>query len=351
MMKTIELRKKAVVTVDQTKLPSRCVKIMLRSSEEICQAIQDMKIRGAPLIGAAAAYGLALTALQSRSKSAAMTIKELERSAQKLVEIRPTGANLRWAVQRIMERARTFNNVEDLRAFILREADVIRDEDIRSNVQIGKNGAPLIEDGDTILTHCNAGALATAGYGTALGVIRAAIDQGRKVRVVATETRPLLQGARLTAYELASEHIPVTLITDGMVGHVFHQKMVNKIIVGADRVLRTGHVVNKIGTYTISLVAKRHGVPFYVAAPLSTFDFKGSVDSIVIEHRREEEVLSFSGRRIAPKGVRAFNPAFDVTPPENVTAIVTERKVFLPPYELTLGRLAEYTSSRGPAAT
>ena len=351
MMKTIELRKEAVVTVDQTKLPSRCVKITLRSCEEICRAIREMKIRGAPLIGAAAAYGLALTALQSRSKSAAVAIKELERSAQKLVETRPTGANLRWAVQRITERARTFNNVEDLRAFVLREADVIRDEDIRSNVQIGKNGAPLIEDGDTILTHCNAGALATAGYGTALGVIRTAIDQGKKVRVVATETRPLLQGARLTAYELASEHIPVTLITDGMVGHVFHQKMVNKIIVGADRVLRTGHVVNKIGTYTISLAAKKHGIPFYVAAPLSTFDFKGSVDSIVIEHRREEEVLSFSGKRIAPKGIRAFNPAFDVTPPENVTAIITEKEVLFPPYEVTLARLAESTSSRGPAAT
>jgi len=350
-MKTIELRKGAVVTVDQTKLPSRCVKITLRSCEEICRAIREMKIRGAPLIGAAAAYGLALTALRSRSKSAAVAIKELERSAQKLAETRPTGANLRWAVQRITGKAHTFNDIKDLKGFVLKEADEIRDEDIRSNIRIGENGASLIEDGDTILTHCNAGALATAGYGTALGVVRAAINQGKNVKVVATETRPLLQGARLTAYELASEHIPVTLITDGMVGHIFQQKMVNKVIVGADRVLRTGHVVNKIGTYTISLVAKRHGVPFYVAAPLSTFDFKGSVDSIVIEHRREEEVLSFSGRRIAPKGVRAFNPAFDVTPPENVTAIVTERKVFLPPYELTLGRLAEYTSSRGPAAT
>ena len=350
-MKTIELRKGAVVTVDQTKLPSRCVKITLRSCEEICRAIREMKIRGAPLIGAAAAYGLALTALQSRSKSAAVAIKELERSAQKLVETRPTGANLRWAVQRITGKAHTFNDIKDLKGFVLKEADEIRDEDIRSNIRIGENGASLIQDGDTILTHCNAGALATAGYGTALGVVRAAINQGKKVKVVATETRPLLQGARLTAYELASEHIPVTLITDGMVGHIFQQKIVNKVIVGADRVLCTGHVVNKIGTYTISLVAKKHGVPFYVAAPLSTFDFKGSVDSIVIEHRREEEVLSFSGRRIAPKGVRAFNPAFDVTPPENVTAIVTEKEVFFPPYEVTLGRFAESASSRGPAAT
>jgi len=350
-MKTIELRKGAVVTVDQTKLPSRCVKITLRSCEEICRAIREMKIRGAPLIGAAAAYGLALTALRSRSKSAAVAIKELERSAQKLVETRPTGVNLRWAVQRITGKAHTFNNIKDLKGFVLKEADEIRDEDIRSNIRIGENGASLIQDGDTILTHCNAGALATAGYGTALGVVRAAISQGKKVKVVATETRPLLQGARLTAYELASEHIPVTLITDGMVGHIFQQKIVNKVIVGADRVLCTGHVVNKIGTYTISLVAKKHGVPFYVAAPLSTFDFKGSVDSIVIEHRREEEVLSFSGRRIAPKGVRAFNPAFDVTPPENVTAIVTEKEVFFPPYEVTLGRFAESASSRGPAAT
>jgi len=351
LMKTIELRREAVVTIDQTKLPDQRVKITLRSCEDICRAIREMKIRGAPLIGAAAAYGLALTALRSKSKTAAMTIKDLERSALKLIETRPTGANLRWAVQRIMGKARTFNKVEDLRAFILKEADEIRDEDIRSNIRIGKNGASLIEDGDTVLTHCNAGALATAGYGTALGIVRAAIEEGKKVGVVATETRPLLQGARLTAYELASEHIPVTLITDGMVGYVFQQRIVNKVIVGADRVLRTGHVANKIGTYTISLAAKEHGIPFYVAAPLSTFDFKGSPDSIVIEHRREGEILSFGGKRIAPKGVGALNPAFDVTPPENVTAIITEEGVFFPPYEATLGRLAESASSCGPAAT
>jgi len=350
-MKTIELRKGTVVTIDQTKLPGQYVKITLRSCEEICRAIREMRIRGAPLIGAAAAYGLALTTLRSRSKTIAVTIKELERSAQKLVETRPTGANLRWAVQRIMEKARVFDSVEDLRAFVLKEANEIRDEDIRSNIRIGKNGATLIEDGDTILTHCNAGALATAGYGTALGVVRAAIEEGKKVKVIATETRPLLQGARLTAYELASEHIPVILVTDSMVGHVFQHNIVNKVILGADRVLRTGHIANKIGTYTISLAAKQHGIPFYVAAPLSTFDFKGSADSIVIEHRREEEVLSFRGKRIAPKGVRALNPAFDVTPPENVTAIITEERVFFPPYEVTLERFAKSASSRGPAAT
>lgn len=310
-----------------------------------------MKIRGAPLIGAAAGYGLALTALQSRSKTVETMTNELERSARILVETRPTGANLRWAVQRIMRKARTFDNVKDLRAFVLNEADEIRDEDIRSNVRIGKNGAALIEDGDTVLTHCNAGALATAGYGTALGVIRAAIEEGKKVKVVATETRPLLQGARLTAYELASEHVPVTLITDSMVGYVFQHKLVNKVIVGADRVLRTGHVVNKIGTYTISLVARGHGVPFYVAAPLSTFDFTGSVESIIIEHRREEEVLFFGGKRIAPKGVGALNPAFDVTRPENVTAIITEKGVLFPPYEVTLGKLAESARSQDQMAT
>ncbi len=345
MLKTIELREGAVVTIDQTKLPSRRVHIRLRSCEKICRAIREMKIRGAPLIGAAAGYGLALTALRTRSKTAATMINELERSANMLIETRPTGANLRWAVQRIMKKARMFENVKDLRAFVLSEADEICDEDIQSNVRMGKNGAALIEDGDTILTHCNAGALATAGYGTALGVVRAAIEEGKKVKVVATETRPILQGARLTAYELASEHIPVTLITDSMVGYVFQHRIVNKVIVGADRVLSLGHVVNKIGTYTISLAAKEHGVPFYVAAPLSTFDFTGSVESIVIEHRREEEVLFFGGKRIAPRGVGAFNPAFDVTPPENVTAIITEKGVLFPPYEVTLGKLAESTRS------
>ncbi len=351
MLKTIELRKGAVVTIDQTRLPSRLVKIRLRSCKEICQAIREMKIRGAPLIGAAAGYGLALTALRSRSRTVAMMIKELERSAEMLVETRPTGANLRWAAQRIMGRARTFDNVEDLRTFVLNEADEIRKEDIRSSIRIGKNGANLIEDGDTILTHCNAGALATAGYGTALGILRAAIEEGKKVKVIATETRPLLQGARLTAYELASEHIPVTLITDGMVGYTFQHKIVNKVIVGSDRVLRTGHVANKIGTYTISLAAKQHDIPFYVAAPLSTFDFTGSAESIVIEYRREEEVLSLGRKRIAPRGVGALNPAFDVTPPENVTAIVTEEGVLFPPYEVTIGRLAESARRASQAAT
>lgn len=346
MKRTIELRGKAVVTIDQTKLPGRHVKIKLRKCEDVCQAIREMKIRGAPLIGAAAAYGLALTALHSRSKTTIMMIRDLERSAKKLVETRPTGANLRWAVQRVMDKARASKDLDELRALVVKEADSIRDEDITSNIRIGKNGASLIQDGDTVLTHCNAGALATAGYGTALGVVRAAIEEGKKVRVVATETRPLLQGARLTAYELASEHIPVTLITDGMVGHVLQKGIVNKVIVGADRVLRTGHVANKIGTYTISLAAKHHGIPFYVAAPLSTFDFEGSADSIIIEHRREEEVLRFCGKRVAPRGVRAINPAFDVTPPENVTAIITEEKVFHPPYEATLGELAKSASLR-----
>lgn len=350
-LRIIELKGQAVVTIDQTKLPSRHVKIRLRSCEEVCQAILDMEIRGAPLIGAAAGYGLALTALRSRSKSARAMIKELERSAEMLVKTRPTGANLKWAVQRIMSRARTFGDVEKLRSFVLSEADRIRDEDIRSNIRIGKNGTTLLEDGDTVLTHCNAGALATAGYGTALGVIRAAVEEGKKVKVVATETRPLLQGARLTAYELASDRIPVTLITDSMVGYVIQQKIVNKVIVGADRILRSGHVANKIGTYTISLAAKAHGIPFYVAAPLSTFDFTGSVESIVIERRREEEVLFLSGKRITPRSVGALNPAFDVTPPENVTAFITEKGVAFPPYEDTLGRLAQSAQLYGQRAT
>jgi len=343
VLKTIELRKSAVVTIDQTKLPSRHVKIQLRSCEEICRAIRKMKIRGAPLIGAAAGYGLALTAYRSRSATVARMMGELERSAEMLMKTRPTGSNLKWVVQRILKRARSFEDVEDLRAFVISEADAIRDEDVHANIRIGKNGAALLDDGDVVLTHCNAGALATAGYGTALGVVRAALGEGKRVRVIATETRPLLQGARLTAYELARERIPVTLITDNMIGHVIQKRLVNKVIVGADRVLRTGHVANKIGTYAISVVAKEHRIPVYVAAPLSTFDFAGSVESIVIEHRGEEEVLFLAGKRIAPKGVGALNPAFDITPPENITAIVTEKSILSPPYETAIRMLNEPT--------
>lgn len=345
MLKTIEMKKGTVVTIDQTKLPSVRVELRIRTCQEVCRAIREMKIRGAPLLGVAAGYGLALTARQSRSKTVGRMVNELERSAIMLVNTRPTGANLKWAVQRIMQKVSSYTDVEDLRAFVLREADKIRDEDIHSNLSIGKYGATLLDDGDTVLTHCNAGALATAGYGTALGVIRAAIQEGKRIRVIATETRPLLQGARLTAYELTSEHIPVTLITDNMVGYSIKQGCVNKVIVGADRIFSTGHVVNKIGTYTVSLAAKEHRVPFYVAAPLSTFDFMGSVESVAIENRREEEVLFLEGRRIAPRGVHALNPAFDVTPPENVTAIVTERGVLWPPYETNSRRMAESSNS------
>ena len=340
MLKTIEMKKGTIVTIDQTRLPSHCVKLRLRTCQELCQAIREMRIRGAPLLGVAAAYGLAVTAYRSRASNTARMIRELERSASLLVGTRPTGANIRWAVQRIMNKATAFNIVEDLREFVLEEADRIRDEDIQSNVNIGRYGASLLEDGDTVLTHCNAGALATAGYGTALGVVRAAIHEGKRINVIATETRPLLQGARLTAYELASEHIPVTLITDSMVGYVMQQGHVSKVVVGADRIFRTGHVVNKIGTYTISVVAKKHNVPFYVAAPLSTFDFTGSVESVVIERRREEEVLFLEGRRMAPRGVSALNPAFDITPPQNVTVIVTEKGVLQQPYQEGLGAMA-----------
>jgi len=342
-LRTIELRKGAVVTIDQTKLPSRHVKVRLRSCEEICHAIQKMKIRGAPLIGTAAGYALALTACRSRSTTVARVIGELGRSAEMLMRTRPTGANLKWAVQRILKGARSFDDAEDLKAFVIREADAIRDEDIHNNIRIGKNGASLLEDGDTVLTHCNAGALATGGYGTALGVVRAALGEGKRVKVIATETRPLLQGARLTAYELARERIPVTLITDNTVGYAIQKKLVNKVIVGADRVLRTGHIANKIGTYMISVVAKENQIPVYVAAPLSTFDLEESVESIVIEHRKEEEVLFLAGKRIAPKGVGALNPAFDVTPPENITAIITEKGILSPPYEKAIGMLNEPT--------
>jgi len=223
-------------------------------------------------------------------------------------------------------------DVEEIKERLVEEALKMAEEDVQTNRAIGRNGAVLLEDGDTVLTHCNAGALACVDYGTALGVVRGAIEAGKRIRVIATETRPLLQGARLTTFELLQDGIEVTLITDNMVGYVMKLGMVDKVIVGADRILRDGHVINKIGTYTIAVLAKEHGIPFYVAAPWSTFDLETRPEEVVIEERDESEVTEIAGVRIAPQGVKVFNPAFDITPPEYVSAIITERGVFKPPY-------------------
>ncbi|MEM3672865.1 MAG: S-methyl-5-thioribose-1-phosphate isomerase [Candidatus Bathyarchaeia archaeon] len=322
--RTIEWRNGKVVTIDQTRLPHETVFLELKTCEAVAKAIKTMKIRGAPLLGAAAAFALALTAYNSKAKTKGKLIKEMEKAAETLKGTRPTAFNLFWAIDRILEKAKVFDgNVENLAAFVVREAQKIADEDVEANRSIGKYGANLIADGDVILTHCNAGALATVGYGTALGIIRAAWEDGKRIRVIATETRPKLQGARLTTYELKRDGIPVTLITDNMVGYVMRKKLVNKVVVGADRIVKDA-VINKIGTFTIAVLAKEHNIPFYVAAPKSTFNLTQKSADVVIEERSPEEVLYIGSQRIAVEGIDVLNPAFDVTPLEYVTAIICE---------------------------
>jgi len=323
-MRTIEWHDGTIVTIDQTKLPQETVFLEMKNVIEVADAIKTMKIRGAPLLGAAAAFTLALAAYHSKTENKAELINELEKAAETLKETRPTAVNLFWAIDKIMTKARDFSgNAKDLAASVVEQAQKIADEDVAANRLIGKHGAELIRDGDVILTHCNAGALATVDYGTALGVIRAAWEQGKKIRVIATETRPKLQGARLTTYELKRDGIPVTLITDNMVGYVMYKRLVDKVIVGADRIVKNA-VINKIGTYTIAVLAKEHNIPFYVAAPKSTFDLSRSSTDVTIEERLSEEVTHIGSQMIAPKGVNVLNPAFDITPLKYVTAVICE---------------------------
>jgi methylthioribose-1-phosphate isomerase len=327
-MRTIEWREGTVITIDQTKLPLETVTLKIETVDQMAEAIKNLRIRGAPLLGAATAFALALTAYHSKVKSKKELLSELENSAKTLKSTRPTAVNLFWAADRILNSAIAFSgNSEELKKFVVREAQKIADEDAEANRAIGKNGAELINDGDVILTHCNAGELATVEYGTALGVIRAAWKQGKKIKVIATETRPLLQGARLTVYELKRDGIPVTLITDNMVGHVMHKHLVNKVVVGADRIVQDA-VVNKIGTFTVAVLAHEHGVPFYVAAPKSTFDLAHTSTDVIIEERKPAEVTHFCGQRVCASGVGVLNPAFDITPLKYVTAIIFESGIY-----------------------
>lgn len=287
-----------------------------------------MKIRGAPLIGAAAAYALALTAVHSKASTKGELLEKLKESAEIIQTTRPTGVNLFWAVERILDKVvqSQLASVNELRNLVVTEAQKIADEDVQANRKMGEYGSKLIADGNTILTHCNAGALATVDYGTALGVIRSAWEQGKRISVIATETRPKLQGARLTAYELKALGIPFKLITDNMVGYVMSRKMVDLVIVGADRIVRDA-VTNKIGTYAIAVLAREHEVPFYVAAPMSTFDLNHVAKDIVIEERNPDEVTKIGSRRFAPRGTAALNPAFDITPMKYVTGVICEKGV------------------------
>ena len=347
-VRTIEWRNGRVVMIDQRLLPTREVYRVYSDHREVARAIKDMVIRGAPAIGVAAAMGIALGARALRREPA----REFDRLCRIFAATRPTAVNLFWAIQR-MRRVFSRNlhrSPDTLRTLLEREALAIHEEDIAVNRALGRYGAELIEDGATVMTHCNAGALATAGYGTALGVIRAAVEAGKRVQVIACETRPFLQGARLTAWELKKDRIPVTLITDGMAGHLMARGRIGCIIVGTDRTAANGDVANKIGTYTHAVVAHRHGIPFYVAAPTSSVDLAcPSGDSIPIEERAAREVTHVFDRQIAPSGVRVLNPAFDITPAELVTAIITERGVARAPLARTLPRLVQPAPSEGRA--
>jgi methylthioribose-1-phosphate isomerase len=327
-MRTIEWRNGTVVTIDQTKLPLETVTLTITTVDQMAEAIKNLRVRGAPLLGAAAAFGLALAAYHSEADCTSELLAELEDAAKTLKSTRPTAVNLFWAADRVLTKAQSFSgNVESLKSLVVQEAQKIADEDAEANLAIGKHGAELISDGDVILTHCNAGELATVEYGTALSVIRAAWKQGKKIKVIATETRPLLQGARLTAYELKRDGIPVTLITDSMVGYVMHKRLVNKVVVGADRIVQDA-VVNKIGTFTVAVLAHEHGVPFYVAAPKSTFDLAHTSTDVIIEERKPTEVTHFGAHPIAAPGVGVLNPAFDITPLKYVSAIIHENGVY-----------------------
>jgi len=302
----------------------------MKGCRQVASAIKDMKIRGAPLIGVAAAYALALTAYNSKAKTKEELIKEIEKSASLLKKTRPTAVNLFWAVDRMVRKAReNTGTAKTVAKAVIEEACKMADEDVEANRKMGEHGSALLNDGDVILTHCNAGSLATVDYGTALGVIRVAWEQGKKVSVIATETRPKLQGARLTAYELQQDGIPVTLITDGMVGYVMQKRLVDRVIVGADRIVRDA-VINKIGTFGVAVLASEHNIPFYVAAPTSTFDLAHSASEVVIEERNPDEVTHFGAQKIAPNGVEVLNPAFDITPMQYVTAIICETGVLSP---------------------
>jgi methylthioribose-1-phosphate isomerase len=328
-MRTIKWCNGTVLTVDQTKLPLEIVTLELTTVDQVAEAIKSLRIRGAPLLGAAAAFALAVAAYHSKAKSRETLLAELDCAAVTIKGTRPTAVNLFWAVDRVINKAKCFlGNVEDLKAFVVDEAQRIADEDAEANLAIGENGSALISDGDTVLTHCNAGELATVEYGTALGVIRAAWKQGKKIKVIATETRPLLQGARLTAYELKRDGIPVTLITDNMVGYVMHKRLVNEVVVGADRIVQDA-VINKIGTFTVAVLAKEHGIPFYVAAPTSTFDLTRTSTDVIIEERKPTEVTHFGSQQVAPNGVPVLNPSFDTTPLTYVSAIICETRVYL----------------------
>ena len=328
-----------MVMIDQTKLPNQLVFVEYDDYNQVADAIRNLVVRGAPAIGVSGAFGLALAALQSNAKTKEDLILDLQNAKQILFETRPTAVNLAWGLEQIMKVSMSGNSVDEIKELVVNEAKMMADKDIEINKTMGKFGAELFENNDTIMTHCNAGALATVAYGTALGVIRATKESGKNVKVIATETRPVQQGSRLTAFELKHDGFDVSLIPDTAVGYSMTNGLVNKVVVGADRIVRTGHVFNKIGTYQVATMAKQHGIPFYVAAPLSTFDMETNANDVIIEMRRGTEVTGVGDKKTAPDGVNVINPAFDMTPPELISGIITEKGVAEPPFEESIKKL------------
>jgi methylthioribose-1-phosphate isomerase len=339
MIQTLEWTDQGVRFIDQTKLPTEETYVTCTTHEQVADVIRTMVVRGAPAIGVSAAMGIALGAKNSKAANVGEFKREFDQICDVIGKTRPTAVNLFWAIRRMQKKFDILHtlSVAEIKKALIEESQRMHAEDIAANQAMGHHGATLMPDKGGVLTHCNAGALATAGYGTALGVIRAAVEQGKKIHVYADETRPFLQGSRLTAWELMKDGIPTTVISDNMAGAMMKQGKIGAIVVGADRVAANGDVANKIGTYTIAILAKEHGIPFYVAAPISTVDLATSDGSkIPIEQRNAREVTHIAGKQMVPNGVSIENPAFDVTPAKYVTAIITERGIARAPYEQSL---------------
>lgn len=340
-LRTVEWKNNKVSMIDQTKLPAELVFVEYDDYNQVADAIKNLVVRGAPAIGVSGAFGLALAALQSNANTEDELIDDLQNAKKILFATRPTAVNLGWGLEKVMNIAKTGNTVEQIRELAVAEAKKIADDDIEINKAMGKNGSALFENNDTVMTHCNAGALATVAYGTALGIIRAARDSGKNVKVIATETRPVQQGSRLTAFELKHDGFDVSLIPDTAVGYSMANGLVDKVVVGADRIVKSGHVFNKIGTYQVATMARQHGIPFYVAAPLSTIDLETKAEDVTIEMRKGSEVTGVGENKTAPDDIGVINPAFDMTPPELVSGIVTEKGVATAPYEESIPKLFE----------
>ncbi len=338
-MKTVEWKDNSVIMIDQTKLPNELIFVTYTDFHDVAEAIENLVVRGAPAIGVSGAFGMALAGQQSNAVTKEELLVDLETAYKILLQTRPTAVNLKWGLEKILNIAKQGETVSEIKNSLIEVSKKMAEDDITINKKMGKNGSVLFQNNDTIMTHCNAGALATVAYGTALGVIRATKESGKNIKVIATETRPVQQGSRLTVFELKHDGFDVSLIPDTAVGYTMANGLVNKVVVGADRIVQTGHVFNKIGTYQVATMAKQHGIPFYVAAPLSTFDMKSNANDVIIEMRKGTEVTGIGDKKTAPDDINVINPAFDMTPPELISGIITEKGIAKPPYEESIKKL------------